>query len=111
MVKRNRAMKRSDSINLSRREDGCFILKGVLDFQTVPVIRRQGLDLFSEAPSLVLDLQGVSRSDSAGLALLIEWMRFARSQNKPISFINMPPQMLAIARASSLDSILPLARG
>lgn len=111
MVKRNRPMKRSDSINLSRREDGCFILKGVLDFQTVPVIRRQGLDLFSEAPSLVLDLQGVSRSDSAGLALLIEWMRFARSQNKPISFINMPPQMLAIARASSLDSILPLARG
>jgi phospholipid transport system transporter-binding protein len=111
VVKRNRPMKRSDSINLSRREDGCFILNGVLDFQTVPVIRQQGLDLFSEAPSLVLDLQGVSRSDSAGLALLIEWMRFARSQNKPISFINMPTQMLAIARVSSLDSILPLARG
>lgn len=103
--------KHSDSINLSRREDGCFILKGVLDFQTVPMIWQHGLNLFSEAPSLVLDLQQVSRSDSAGLALLIEWMRFARSQNKPISYINMPSQMLAIARASSLDSILPLARG
>jgi phospholipid transport system transporter-binding protein len=104
-------MSHSNSVNLSRREDGCFILKGVLDFQTVPGVWQHGLTLFGEAPNLVLDLQQVSRSDSAGLALLIEWMRFARRQNKPISFINMPAQMLAIARASSLDSILPLSRG
>lgn len=104
-------MKQDDITNLSRREDGCFILSGALNFQTVPMVWQQGLDLFNEAPSLVLDLQQVSRSDSAGLALLIEWMRFARQQNKPISYINMPTQMLAIARASSLDSILPLARG
>jgi len=104
-------MSGADIISLKRREDGCFILKGVLSFQTVPVIWRQGMDIFRTSPSLVLDLQNVSRSDSAGLALLIEWMRFARSQNKPISYINMPTQMLAIARACSLDNILPLKRG
>jgi len=104
-------MSQSNDIKLTRREDGCFILEGVLDFQSVPGIWQQGLALFAEAPSLVLDLQQVSRSDSAGLALLIEWMRFARSHNKPISFINMPSQMLAIARVSSLDNILPLSRG
>jgi len=98
-------------IVLKRREDGCFVLNGALTFKTVPVIWRQGLDLFSEAPSLLLDLSGVIRSDSAGVALLIEWMRFARSKNKPISYINMPSQMLAIVRASSLDTILPLTRG
>jgi len=98
-------------IILKRREDGCFILTGTLTFKTVPVIWRHGLDLFREAPSLLLDLSGVKRSDSAGVALLIEWMRFARHHNKPISYINMPTQMLAIVRASSLDTILPLARG
>jgi len=98
-------------IVLKRREDGCFILAGTLSFKTVPVIWRQGLDLFSTAPSLLLDLSEVKRSDSAGVALLVEWMRFARSHNKPISYINMPSQMLAIVRASSLDAILPLARG
>ena len=98
-------------IVLKRREDGCFILSGTLTFKTVPVIWRQGLDLFSEAPSLMLDLSAIKRSDSAGVALLVEWMRFARSHNKPISYINMPQQMLAIVRASSLDAILPLARG
>ena len=99
------------SIVLKRREDGCFLLAGTLTFKTVPVIWKQGLDLFSEAPSLLLDLSQVKRSDSAGVALLVDWMRFARSHNKPISYINMPNQMLAIVRASSLDAILPLARG
>ena len=103
--------KSKDKLSLSRREDGCFILEGVLDFQTVPEVWQQGLKLFNDAPSLALDLQQVTRSDSAGLALLIEWMRFARSHNKAISYINMPLQMLAIARASSLDNILPLSRG
>jgi len=98
-------------IVLKRREDGCFILSGTLTFKTVPVIWRQGLDLFGEAPSLMLDLSGIKRSDSAGVALLVDWMRFARSHNKPISYINMPQQMLAIVRASSLDAILPLTRG
>jgi len=100
-----------ERIVLKRREDGCFILSGTLSFKTVPVIWRQGLDLFSEAPSLLLDLSGIKRSDSAGVALLVDWMRFARSHNKPISYINMPQQMLAIVRASSLDAILPLTRG
>lgn len=104
-------MAHSDSSNLSRREDGSFFIRGVLDFQTVPVIWQQGLKLFGEEPSLVLDLQEVGRSDSAGLALLIAWMRFARSENKSISYVNMPSQMLAIARVSSLDSILPLSGG
>jgi len=99
------------SIVLKRREDGCFLLAGTLTFKTVPVIWKQGLDLFSEAPSLLLDLSQVKRSDSAGVALLVDWMRFARRHNKPISYINMPNQMLAIVRASSLDAILPLARG
>lgn len=96
---------------LKRREDGCFVLSGHINFQTVPMIWRQGMKMFKDAPSLVLDLQGIERSDSAGLALLVEWMRFARNRNRPISFMNMPSQMLAIARASSLDNILPLSRG
>jgi len=98
-------------IVLKRREDGCFILSGTLSIKTVPVIWRQGLDLFNQAPSLMLDLSDIKRSDSAGVALLVDWMRFARSHNKPISYINMPQQMLAIVRASGLDAILPLARG
>ena len=59
----------------------------------------------------MFDLAGVERADSAGLALLIEWMRRARRAGRPVRFLNLPPQMLEIARAASLDRVLPLGRG
>jgi len=50
----------------------------------------------------------VVRADSAGLALLVEWMRAARRAGRPLRYRAIPPQMLAIARVSSLDQVLPL---
>ncbi|GMR07939.1 MAG: STAS domain-containing protein [Gammaproteobacteria bacterium] len=91
-------------------QDGQFALTGVLSFQTVPAVWRQGLSMFNGEDAVHLDLKGVSRSDSAGLVLLIEWMRHLRLQSREISFTNVPRQMLAIARVSSLDKQLPLSR-
>ncbi|MBF6309145.1 STAS domain-containing protein, partial [Nocardia farcinica] len=55
------------------------------------------------------DLQAVTRSDSAGLALLVEWMQFARQQDRKLSFRNLPDQLRDIARISGLEDLLPLA--
>lgn len=85
-------------------------VEGELIFTTVTDLQQQASSLFTEADALDIDLKAVQRSDSAGLALLIEWMREARRQDKTLRFLNMPAQMLAIARVSSLDQILPLAR-
>jgi anti-anti-sigma regulatory factor len=54
-----------------------------------------------------IDLAGVTRSDSAGLALLIEWLRESEQLGKTITFLNMPAQMQSIARVCGLDGILP----
>ncbi|QBQ54134.1 STAS domain-containing protein [Nitrosococcus wardiae] len=89
---------------------GHFRIVGELTFDTVPEATKKGLALFDEvAGELCIDLQGVFRTDSAGLALLITWMRYAQENNKSLQFFNIPAQMLAIARISSLDQILPLA--
>lgn len=64
--------------------------------------------LFDNAASLDIDLTQVSRADSAGLALLVSWMRQAKQAEKDIYFQHIPEQMLAIAKASGLDEILPL---
>ncbi|HLA75507.1 MAG TPA: STAS domain-containing protein [Gammaproteobacteria bacterium] len=88
---------------------GQHLLSGTLTFATVPQLYTQGAALFSNAATTVtLDLQGVKRTDSAGLALLMEWLRSARAQNKTIQFKNIPAQMMSIARLSGLDTILPL---
>lgn len=89
---------------------GRFQLLGALSFDSVPALCAHASQLFTELDSVQVDLQGVTRSDSAGVALLVEWMRVAREQERVIRFVNIPHQMLAIARVSSLDDILPLSR-
>ena len=81
---------------------------GELTFSTVNDILEQSRTLFELIPSLDIDLDDVTRSDSAGLALLVEWVRSANQANKKIVFHNIPAQMLAIATASGLDELLPL---
>lgn len=89
--------------------EGRFRLAGELSFATVPQVYAQGGVLFnSKAATLVLDLSGVERTDSAGLALLVEWLRQARRRQQNLHFRNIPAQLLAIAKASGLEDILPL---
>jgi phospholipid transport system transporter-binding protein len=58
-------------------------------------------------PVLEIDLGDVVRADSAGLALLIEWMANARRNNTDIRFLHIPAQMRKIARVTEVDTLLP----
>lgn len=92
-------------------QKGRFRIIGELIFETVPEVKKEGLTLFDEVEGgLCIDLQEVSRADSAGLVLLIAWMRYAREKNRALQFFNIPAQMLALAQASNLDKILPLRK-
>lgn len=90
--------------------DGRIQLSGVLDLDSVPGLLNTLEDLSYDASAVAVDLRGVERADSAGVALLVAWMRQAREKQLDIRFLNMPSQMLNIARVSGLDAILPLAR-
>lgn len=85
-----------------------FHVTGELTFATVNGLLEQAPALFEEHSQLKIDLANVTRSDSAGLALLIDWMRLAKTNNKEIMFYNIPEQMLAIANASGVDELLPV---
>ncbi len=91
------------------RENDRFKVSGELTFATVTELLEQSRGLFAQAgESLEVELEAVERADSAGLALLIEWMRLANAQGKTIHFSSLPEQMKAIAVASDLDTILPV---
>ncbi len=89
---------------------GRFRVTGELTFSTVPLLaaRSDGLPAFPVGETVEIDLGGVERADSAGLALLTEWLRRARAGGCAIRFSQVPEQMLAIARISGLGAILPL---
>jgi len=87
---------------------GRFRLSGVLGFDTVAEALAEGQALFGEHKRIELDLAGVETTDSAGLALLVEWAGWARREKRKLSFKNVPKQALALARISEVDKILPL---
>lgn len=98
----------ADKVHIEQRAEGSYFLCGEVTFVTVPMLLRQGEDMFASAGEVVLDLQEVTRSDSAGLALLVEWTRRARQHDVNLSFKNVAEQMLAMATFSGLSDILPL---
>ncbi len=79
----------------------------VLD-EVIPLLKYSNVYFNEEGAALVFDLTEVEQSDSAGVALLVEWMAMAKVSGQTISFKAVPKQMLDIAQVSGVDELLPL---
>jgi len=89
--------------------DDTVRVSGDLTFATVTALLRDSRPLLAAGkPRLQFDLTDVGHADSAGLALLVEWLRNARAAGVELAFQAVPDQLLAIARASGVDKLLPL---
>lgn len=86
--------------------NGRFCVRGALHAETVTDLLERSEALFQGATQLEIDLAGVPEGDSAGLALLIEWLRRAKQQRQEIHFNNVPTQIAALARISEVEDLL-----
>ena len=93
---------------LTMAESGRWLLEGDLSFSSVPAVLKSSAKDFSHGQDIQVDLKGVTRADSAGLALLVEWLRQSERNDRAITFTNVPQQLLAIARLCGLVGILSL---
>jgi phospholipid transport system transporter-binding protein len=88
--------------------DGRWLLTGELGFATVPGLLARSVRGMSGGGAIEIDLAGVTRVDSAGLALLIEWTRAGMRAGRTIRFIHVPEQLFSIAQVCGLEDILTL---
>lgn len=95
-----------DKYELEDKGDGKFALSGVLGFNTADQILRESEGLFEEHTRIEVDLEGVTRTDSAGLALLLEWITWANHTVREIRFLNTPEKITAIARTTEVEELL-----
>ena len=79
---------------------------GSLEFATVAALLPVGTAAIQEGRAAVIDLGGVIGSDSAGLALLIEWLSVATAAGRPLRYENIPGQVHQLARLSEVDELL-----
>ena len=91
--------------------DGRFVGAGELSFATARDARLVGLLALegSSAQRIVVDCAGVTRADSAGLAVLLDWLAWGRRKSRAVSLTNLPESLVAIARISEVDELLTAA--
>lgn len=98
------------TVSIQQGREGRLEIHGELSFASVPALWRECRAQCAAGNAIDIDLGQVQRSDSAGLALLVEWLRETQRSGASLRFFNIPAQMLEIARASGLEQILPLHR-
>ncbi len=85
--------------------DGACRVEGPLTYATVPALARE----HPSHPATSIALDGVTHADSAGLALLLEWLRTAGEAGESLTFHDLPEQFISIAQVSNLADLLPTA--
>ena len=82
---------------------GHFIVDGDLTFSTIDKQTVKSFTFLSTAKLITIDLCRVVCTDSAGLALMIEWIKYTRQHRTQIAFKNIPEQLLNLAKLSGFD--------
>tara|TARA_R110000744_G_scaffold167351_9_gene284788 strand:+ start:6075 stop:6371 length:297 start_codon:yes stop_codon:yes gene_type:complete len=57
---------------------------------------------------IVIDLAKVSQIDTAGLAWILLLIELAASKGCDISLVNLPDDLLKLAKLSAVDTLLPI---
>lgn len=86
--------------------EGRFALSGAMGFRTAGRILRESEGMFEEHTRIEVDLGDVTQTDSAGLALLLEWITWANHTVREIRFLNTPEKITAIAKTTEVDDLL-----
>ncbi|MEI6542066.1 MAG: STAS domain-containing protein [Methylococcales bacterium] len=82
---------------------GNYVVDGDLTFATIDIKTLKSFGFLSSAKQINIDLGRVVCTDSAGLALMIEWIKYARQHRVQITFKNIPEQLLNLAKLSGFD--------
>ena len=86
---------------------GVYRLESALTFATVPALHRPGLERIAAAEGeLQFDLHGVGATDSAGLALLVDWLAAARARHCTLRYGQPPEALLALAKLSDVEPLI-----
>lgn len=94
----------SAELRMTSSNSAC--LSGDLLNSTVVAVSEPGKNLLQKAGHCwTLDMANVERVSSAGVALLLEWLRAANAANVEFKIVNLPQGMLPIIDISDLSPL------
>lgn len=95
-------------MNISANGKDRLDVSGALTFETTPALFNQARGLLNGEVRTV-NLAAVTRVDSSGLALLLEWQASSRQRGASLVFEDAPPDLLRLAELSESRALLGLS--
>lgn len=92
------------SLTIVDQGAGVFQVQGDLTFGTIDKQIVKSFGFLKTASTVTIDLSQVANTDSAGLALMIEWIKMSRQYNTTLNFKNIPEQLRKLAKLSGFDT-------
>jgi len=89
-----------------QKQDHAFLVTGDINVTNVMSVYRKSLACLRQCPEWQFDFSQLQSTDSSGLALIIEWIKYAKQCRKPIRFTALPQELLSIAKAAGLDNLI-----
>ena len=89
--------------------DEVLSLDGALSFETLPTVLAQSAEYAArtDLPNrLTIDFASIGAVDSSAVALLLEWRRQAAARGKTLEFVNLPPNLLALAELYGVAELI-----
>ena len=80
-------------------------LAGPVTLANVNAVLAEGTRAFS-APSLTVDLTGVTEVDSTAVSLLLEWRRAAARDKRSIAYVNYPGNLKSLIQLYGVAELL-----
>ena len=93
---------------LTTAAPGSLRAQGPLTFASARRACALGVQALAQATEggLEIDCGGVTVSDSAGLAVLLEWLAVARRAHRSLRYTHLPEGLAALARISDVRELL-----
>jgi phospholipid transport system transporter-binding protein len=90
-------------LSIVNESPGRFLVEGNLTFSAMNKKTVSDFAFLTTNKQITLDFSKVDNADSAGLALMLEWIKQASGKRVQLRFINIPGQILNLAMLCGLD--------
>ena len=94
-----------NGLTIQPTADG-FALAGPVTIQTASQIIEAARSAWPEQGISTIDFAGVTEADSVALALIFKWQRDAARKERKVRCINIPPNVVALARLYGVDELI-----
>ena len=82
-------------------------VSGSMTMATINALYNEGLKSQGNS-NMVVDFARVEKMDSSAVSLMLVWLREAQRENTALSFINVPENLMSLAKLYGVADLLPL---